>query len=307
MIELWVDKYRPKTFDDYIWSDKQTEQRIKSWVKDGSTDNILFVGPPGVGKTSLTFVILNELGIPEEDILFLNAVRMGNIDTIRNKVVPFISSGGWNGMKYVILDEADKITSKAQDSLKADTEEYSETVRWILTSNSRVGISDAIRDRCSEFEFSKPNLGAFEERMINILISEGIDISSDESMTAFNTIVSLHYPSLRGCIRALQRYSVNGILENPNTGGEGVGEWRLEMVSLFNEGKIRAARDLICSKIMVDDITDIYRWLYINLHIFKNKDEALILIRNGLVNHAVVADPEINLSATLIELARIED
>jgi len=54
---------------------------------------------------------------------------------------------------------------------------------------------------------------------------------------------------------------------------------------------------------------EIFRWMYDNLELWGNtdeqQDEAIVVIRRGLVNHSMVSDPEINLSATLVELCQI--
>ena len=69
------------------------------------------------------------------------------------------------------------------------------------------------------------------------------------------------------------------------------------------------ARKLMCSSVRPEEIEDVFRWLYDNIDLWGNEqekqDQAIVLIRNGLVNTSFVADQEINLSATLIELANL--
>jgi hypothetical protein len=81
------------------------------------------------------------------------------------------------------------------------------------------------------------------------------------------------------------------------------------MVELFKANKIKEARKLIIANARADEYEDIFRWLYQNITLLANtedkQDEAVIIIRNGMVKHVSVADPEINLSATLIELQQI--
>ena len=53
---------------------------------------------------------------------------------------------------------------------------------------------------------------------------------------------------------------------------------------------------------------EVYRWLYDNLSIFgdeQKQDTAVLIIKQGLVDHTLVADPEINLAAVLIKLGRL--
>ena len=82
------------------------------------------------------------------------------------------------------------------------------------------------------------------------------------------------------------------------------------MVELFKAGKIQEARKLVCSQARPEEMDEIFRWCYDNLELFttdvEKQDQAIIIIRNGLVNVPLVADQEINLSATLIELSGLK-
>ena len=81
------------------------------------------------------------------------------------------------------------------------------------------------------------------------------------------------------------------------------------MVDLFKAGQVTAARKVACANVRPDEMEEMFRWMYDNLQLWskteEGQDKAIVVIRNGLVNHALVADPEINLSATLVELATI--
>lgn len=307
MIELWVEKYRPKTVDDYIFQDVQVERQVKSWIARGSTDNILLTGPPGVGKTSLCGVLMNDLEVDfDSDVLWLNASREGNIDTMRAKVRSFIASGGWGGMKYVVLDEADGMSQPAQYSLKADMEEFSDNVRWILTANAKNKVIPALQDRCVKLEILKPDEEKFTARMAEILYAEGIPMESEEEIDALEAIISMHYPSLRACIRDLQRFSSNGKLEIPKSSG-GSQEWKLKAWEMFKSGSLKEARDWICKNVSRDDIEEVFVWLYSNLDLFGDdiRDDVIIIVADGLYRHGLVTNTEINLSATLTKIMRL--
>jgi hypothetical protein len=81
------------------------------------------------------------------------------------------------------------------------------------------------------------------------------------------------------------------------------------MVELFKAGKIQEARKLLCGSVRAEEMEEIYRWLYDNIELFGSEtqqDTAVLIIKQGLVDHTLVADPEINLAATLIRLAKIQ-
>jgi hypothetical protein len=106
----------------------------------------------------------------------------------------------------------------------------------------------------------------------------------------------------------VQMNSVDGVLVAPQQGDTGESDWKLEMVELFKAGKIQEARKLLCGTIRPEEMEEVYRWLYDNIELFgdeENQDTAVLTIKQGLVDHTLVADPEINLAATLIRLARL--
>jgi hypothetical protein len=110
------------------------------------------------------------------------------------------------------------------------------------------------------------------------------------------------FPDLRKCINLVQQNSVDAKLINPKDEDSGVSDYRLEMVELFKAGKIQEARKLVCGRARPEEIDDIFRWLYDNAGLFKDPDKAILIIKQGAVDHGIIIDPEINLAATLIRL-----
>ena len=51
MIELWVEKYRPKTAGEYVFRDDNQRKQINTWIKDKSIPHLLLSGSPGIGKS----------------------------------------------------------------------------------------------------------------------------------------------------------------------------------------------------------------------------------------------------------------
>jgi hypothetical protein len=106
----------------------------------------------------------------------------------------------------------------------------------------------------------------------------------------------------------VQQSSQDNVLVKPNQNDSGVSEWRFEMVELFKAGKINEARKLLCGKLLAEEMVDVYRWMYDNITLFGDdtkQEKAILIIKQGLVDHTLVSDPEINLAATLIRLSHL--
>jgi len=306
MNELWVEKYRPNTVDGYVFRDENQKKQILAWIKEGSIPHLLLSGSPGIGKTTLAKLLLNQIGIEVYDILEVNASRETGIDFIRNKIVPFVSMIPFGPFKTVLLDEADRLSIQAQDSLKGIIEEYSSTCRFILTCNTPSRIIPALHSRCQQMHFASIDQVEFTARAATILVNEGIEFNLD----TLDTYVKATYPDLRKCINLLQQNSFEKILINPKAEDSGISDYKIEMVELFKAGKIQAARKLLCGAVRPEEMGEIYRWMYDNLDLFgkddETKDQALLIIKQGLVDHTIIADPELNLAATLVKLARLQ-
>jgi len=305
MKELWVEKYRPKTINGYVWRDDAQKRQVESWIKDKSIPHLLLSGSPGIGKTTMAKMLVNEIGIEDYDVLEINASRETGIGVVvREKITNFVQMIPFGPFKVVLLDEADRLSPEAQDALKGVMEEYSNYARFILTCKTPSRIVPALHSRCQQFHFTKLDQTEFTARAATILVEENVEFDLD----TLDIYVSSTYPDLRKCINLLQQNISDDKLHSPNKADAGTLEWKFDMVELFKAGKIQDARKLLCGKIQADDMIEVYRWLYDNRSIFgddKNQDSSVLIIKQGLVDHISCADPEINLAAVLIKLARL--
>ena len=304
MKELWVEKYRPNTVKGYVFRDDAQRNQVNTWIKEKTIPHLLFSGNAGIGKTTLAKLLFNELEIQDLDILEINASRTNSVDDVRDKIVNFVQMIPFGDFKVVLLDEADYLSPNAQAALRGVMEEYHTTSRFILTCNYPNRIIPALHSRCQGFHIAKIDQTEFTARVAEILITEGVTPDLD----VLDTYVKGTYPDLRKCINTVQLESQTGTLVNRNADDGSSDDYKLKMVDLFKAGKITEARKLICSQVLPEEMDEIYRWLYDNVDVFGNEeqqDSAVLIIKQGLVDHALVADPEINLAATLIRLGRL--
>jgi replication factor C small subunit len=307
MKKLWVELYRPKTVADYVFKDDAQRRQVMSWIKDGSIPHLLLSGAAGIGKTTLAKVLCNELGVEDYDILEINASRDNNVDTVRDKIVNFVQMMPFGPFKVVLLDEADYLTPNAQAILRGVMEQYSGTSRFILTCNYPNRIIPAIHSRCQGYHFEKTDQTEFTARVATILVTENIEFDLD----TLDTYVKATYPDMRKCINTVQQHVTEDLkLAKPAEDTDAGSDYKIQMVELFKQGNIKGARTLLCGRVRPEEIEEIYTWMYQNLDLFgdteEKKDSALLIIKQGLCDHTIIADPEINLSATLVKLARLQ-
>ena len=304
MKELWVERYRPKTVDEYVFRDAHQRKQVETWIKDKSIPHLLLSGSAGIGKTTLAKILINEIGIEDYDVLELNGSRNNGVDEVRIPITNFVQMIPFGPFKVVLLDEADFLSPNAQAALRGVMEEYHATSRFILTCNYPNKIIPAIHSRCQGFHVEKTDQTEFTARAATILVEENVEFDLD----TLDLYVKVTYPDLRKCLQMLQQNAQDGKLVSPNQGDAGSADWKFDMVELFKAGKITEARKMLCGKLRAEEMEDVYRWLYDNLDIFGNDEnqyKAIMIVKQGLVDHTLISDPEINLSATLVRLARL--
>ena len=306
MKELWVEKYRPNKVDGYVFVDDAQRDQVQQWIRDGSIPHLMLSGSAGTGKTTLAKLLINELGVDEYDVMWANGSKEARKIEWVDKLIGFCQTMPFGKFKVVLIDEADYMNKDSvQPALRNLMEDYSQTVRFILTCNYPHKIIAPIHSRCQGFHIVKTDHVEFTARVATVLLEESIAFDMD----VLDSYVKATYPDLRKCLNLVQLNSQGGELKQPSATDKSARDWRLECVDLFKRGKIRDARAVLCQNSSPEEAEDVFRWMYDNLDLWgdtpERQDQAIVIIRNGLVNHNAVADVEINLSATLIELSQI--
>ena len=302
---LFVEKYRPATLDDIILTE-ENYKAFNQFREQEEIPNLLFAGAPGIGKTSLAKIIVNDL--IKCGHIYINASDENDIETIRTKCITYAKQRPTKGkINVIILDECDGLLQESQRALRNIIEEYSRTTRWILTCNYIHRIIPALQSRCQNYDLTPPILEVVK-RCADILNYEKITLTED-NRDYFIKLIKKDYPDIRKCINNIQKYSVNGrlMIEKEETDKAFIDE-------LYE--KIEAKQVVQVRKFLVEN-DDKFNGEYHSLlkllfnYTFEKEDlkekfkrELLIIISEYLYRNTFVLDKEINAFTCCLELVK---
>lgn len=204
--EVWVEKYRPSSLDEVRGHESEIEA-IQNYVEEGEIPNLLFSGPPGVGKTATAVAVAREIYGDEWESNFmeLNASDDRGIDIVRNEIKDFArSSFSSHAFRIIFLDEADALTSDAQAALRRTMEKHTNNVRFILSCNYASQIIGPIQSRCARYRFGPLNSEPMKEQIEEISKNEDIDITDE----AVDALVFSANGDMRNIVNGLQAVSI---------------------------------------------------------------------------------------------------
>jgi len=301
---LWVEKYRPTKIEDCILPD-EIKTTFQSIVDSGEIPNLLLTGSPGIGKTTVAKALCNQLDC---DWLMINGSDEGRmIDTLRTTVVNYASTVSLSGgKKVIVIDEADYMNKDSvQPALRGVIEEFSKNCRFIFTCNFKNRIIPALHSRCSVVDFvisknDKPVLGM--EMLTNVKrILNKEEVEYEESVLV--QLILKYFPDFRRVINELQKYSLNGIIDEDILKQSSDENFNELFVAL--KGKDFSGMRKWVAQNIDNDHVRLYRQIYDTLNNrFEKKSipQAVLTIANYSYMSAFVADQEVNMVACLTEI-----
>lgn len=309
--EMWTEKYRPKSLDKMI---DQTEivERLKSFVRAKNVPHCIFAGPPGTGKTTAALCLAQNLygeGY-REHLMELNASDERGINVVRETVKTFarIRSIGEIPFKIMILDEADNMTSDAQQALRRTMERFTETCRFVLIANYSGKIIEPIQSRCAPFRFSYLSRKDQDSFLRHIVEQENVKMLDE----GFDAIFGVSGGDLRRAINTLQAAASLGRVVDAETIYSVVGRANpvdvREMITSAMKGDFIDARQRLRNMILKYGVagSDIIK--QIHLEIFRSglSDQWKVKLADtiGEIDFRLIqgADEEVQLSALLARL-----
>lgn len=167
--------------------------------------HLLLYGPPGTGKTSTIVAAAKRMygaKAYSSMALELNASDARGIDVVRNQIKEFAGTRQLfsKGVKLIILDEADAMTSDAQSALRRIIEKYTKHARFCMICNYVSKIIPALQSRCTRFRFAPLSRDQIHDRLVHVADSEKVKYTK----LGIEAILSLSGGDMRRVLNLLQ-------------------------------------------------------------------------------------------------------
>lgn len=301
---LWTEVHRPKMLDGYVFQNDSQRKQINNFVLEGDIPHLLLTGTQGSGKTTIAEILINEIGIEDADILRINASHHTGVDFVRETILGFAESFPLGKFKVIRLEEFDHMSQTAQAMLRDVMESNSDTCRFICSCNYEHKIMPALKSRFQHLRFKASSVDDVQLRMAEILVAENVDFDLD----ILDKYVAQAYPDIRKIINNLQLNTIGGTLNNPTVDVDG-GDYQFKLLELVMSGNIRELRKVVSEQCSVEQLSEVYEFLYRNIHKHPKVatdqnalDQALVLLNDGVYKHGLTAIPHLNFESTAIRI-----
>jgi replication factor C subunit 3/5 len=192
---------------------------ITNLIDNDNLPHLLLYGPPGTGKTSTIVAAAKRMyGASKYSsmTLELNASDARGIDVVRNEIKEFAGTKQLfsKGVKLIILDEADAMTSDAQFALRRVIEKYAKNARFCLICNYVSKIIPALQSRCTRFRFAPLAPHQIQGRLEFVAQQEKVNLTED----GVKAILALSGGDMRRVLNLLQSTAMS----NSSVGSDGI-------------------------------------------------------------------------------------
>ena len=211
---LWIEKYRPKTFDDIIGQDASVRQ-LRSYAESANLPHLMVIGRTGCGKSAAleafsrafypesaaenTTVLPVSVMFSQGHAYFAENDRFAALyQKDKSVLANFKYIVKWHAslkplsaaFRLIIFDGAGDLPKDAQAALRRIMEQYSRTCRFIFVAHSMSAIIDPIRSRCVPLYFLPIDRNLMRTHLQNILALEGVPGAVSEENLSVRTATS---------------------------------------------------------------------------------------------------------------------
>ena len=275
----WIEKYRPHKISDILF-DEILRDKFNNIIKTKLYPNLILAGSPGVGKTSTLLAFARQVTgkYYNDAVLELNASDNRGLDIVDKMIIHFckkiVTDKSGNPLKkFIIFDEADNITPKAQYVISDLIDQYNDTTIFTFTCNDSAQIIESIQSKSLIVKFNRVNEKNMELRLKEICKIEKISIED----SIINEIISNSEGDMRSCLINLE--VINKGLSESNKKN-----FRTLMTNKIEKNLL----DKLLIAIMEGEFYDCVK----NYKLIKNNGYSNIDIIFNMINHVKIVDIE---------------
>lgn len=305
---LWTEKYRPQTINDCLVPD-DIQGQLKELAESKSFPMLIFAGSPGTGKTSSALALLNDMGA---SYIKINGSTDNSINTLRTDIEQYVTVAGLKkGRRFVLIDEAERLSRDMQEGLRMFTEQHSKRAGFIFTVNHANRIIEALHSRSTTINFSYTpediiELGPrIETRLSQILVDNGVTIDKAEK-AIIRKLIAQRFPDIRKMINLLQVSVKNKKLTQAVLAQEGLAEIE-EVIGYIKKRNFNEIRRWCALNVNRLDFEAFVKTFYNELERLVEDDsiaQIIVYLNEFQRDYRHVLSPEVHLAAMMVMLMR---